>query len=228
LSSRTGVFKDRRVRENGWSKEIHQRTHRPKNTASKQIAREAWASASLTAKNYERLTAWSRARGRRSKSLSSKPLSSKPLSSRTHGLLSPRRSATAKPCCVLGRWLLSVALRPVVSASRSLTASLRRIPESTGEAVQHGPGGVVRPLDICSSMTAPANTSTEHCLDDPLIEAVRRMSSVQSSRVGPTKVLRTPPRDWGAIKSAPQSVRFERKGGWITVQVPVPPPVFEY
>ena len=46
--------------------------------------------------------------------------------------------------------------------------------------------------------------------------------------VSPTKIRRTPPRDWGAIKSAPQRVRFERKGGWMTVQVPVPPPVFEY
>jgi hypothetical protein len=49
-----------------------------------------------------------------------------------------------------------------------------------------------------------------------------------SNRSGgsPTKIRRTPPRDWGAITLEPQPVRFERKGGWITVQVLVPPPLF--
>jgi hypothetical protein len=125
---------------------------------------------------------------------------------------------------------LAIAQRPTRSDQRSHRSRERRaLTDSMGrsaparalgccpthierEAERHGASLHDTPLDRCSSIRLRNARTTEHCLDDSLGEAVRRMSSVQSNRGRAHKDTSYTPKGLGCNKiSTPTGpIRVER------------------
>jgi hypothetical protein len=131
---------------------------------------------------------------------------------------------------VMRKRSLVIALRPTRSDERSHRSGERRAPtDSMGRsaparapgccrahtgraATRHGAGLHHTPLDRRSSPRLRNDRSTEHCLDDSLGEAVRRMSSVHSNRGRPHKDTSYTPKGLGCnkISTTTGPIRAER------------------